>query len=412
MNSISFSKLAENSFILGVLFLPVYQTINHWFFGVSILFSLVSFIYLKKNQLVKPFFRLVIFLCISFFLLRLFTMFYASDIDIAVVELQRALPFLLYPLCVFSIKNQKEFNFKKFESKIFWALTAGCLITVLICWGNIVLNMEENPIPANQIFGWRKSGVHLTKILDIHPPYLGMLISGSIIFLFREYLLGFLNKKMKISILVIILVLLVFLFNLTARNAIFYLLALSIGFFIYNRQWKFIVGTFLICSVALIVIINHPSEYYRLKMYHMLGISENSSAKDKRFERLDASFEVFRSYPLLGAGLGKDLELKIEYYKKMNDEIAIKRKLNSHNQFFEYLAAYGILGGLFFIFVIFGSIYIIFKHKQYFYLLLLLNIFLASITESIFERALGIQYYSIIISISLLSIFNSTSKLK
>ena len=207
------------------------------------------------------------------------------------------------------------------------------------------------------------------------------------------------------------LILIVFLFNITARNTLLFLLLVSIGFFIYAKHWKFLFGTALLCAIAAIVVVNHPSEYYRLKMYHMLGVSDDTEVKDKRFERLKASIEVFNSSPLLGVGLGKDIEMKVAYYEKIKDEIAVKKRFNSHNQFFEYMAAYGLLGGLTFLLVVAVSIKNVFLHKRYFYLLLILNIFIASLTESVFERALGIQYYSLIISLSFMS-FNSLNKNK
>ena len=48
------------------------------------------------------------------------------------------------------------------------------------------------------------------------------------------------------------------------------------------------------------------------------------------------------------------------------------------------------------------------KNKQYFYLILLGNILIATLTESIFERVLGIQYYAILISVSVLAISNNS----
>lgn len=404
-------KFVEITFILGVLFLPIYQTINHWFFGASIISSVIVIILSKNFSLIKRYLRIFLLSSIILFLIRLITLLYTPDLNLAIKELQRALPFLLYPIIILFISTKPNFKFKDFEKKAFWALTIGCLITLVICWGNVILNMEENPIPANKLFGWKKSGANLTRILDLHPPYLGLLISGSILFLLKQFFYGNHNKSFKVLLLFLNLILIVFLFNITARNTLLFLLLVSIGFFIYAKHWKFLFGTALLCAIAAIVVVNHPSEYYRLKMYHMLGVSDNTEVKDKRFERLKASIEVFNSSPLLGVGLGKDIEMKVAYYEKIKDEIAVKKRFNSHNQFFEYMAAYGLLGGLTFLLVVAVSIKNVFLHKRYFYLLLILNIFIASLTESVFERALGIQYYSLIISLSFMS-FNSLNKNK
>lgn len=398
------NKIIEYLFLLGVLTLPIYQTLNHWFFGGFIFLSIISFFLFNqfKSDL-KLISKYLLISCALYFILRFVTLPYSPNIELGLKEAIRALPFLLYPLGILSIKNQKGFDFLRFEKKLFWALTIGCLLTSIICWGNVLVNLEPNPIPANMLFGWKKSGSYLTQILDLHPPYLGMLICGSIIFMFKEI---FYDKNLslikKCIIYCFILFLLVFLFNLTSRNTLFYLIAISFIFFLYKKQWKFIVSLFLLLLISVLVVVKHPSQYYRLKMYHMLGLSEKEDVEDKRFKRLIASYNVFKTKPIAGVGLGTDINMKVIEYKRMNDNIAVKKRLNSHNQFFEYLAAYGIVGAFFFVLGISSFLYFLIKHKSYFYLLLFLNIIFASITESVFERAMGIQYYSLLASVAFL----------
>ena len=193
----------------------------------------------------------------------------------------------------------------------------------------------------------------------------------------------------------------------------FFLAISSVIFFIYNRQWKFLATIFLLFVVMIFAIIAHPSQYYRLKMYHMLGLSDQEDIEDRRFKRLEASYNVFKENPILGAGIGMDSKLKVEEYQKMNDSIAVNRRFNSHNQFFEYLAAYGLLGGSIFIIAFSSFFYFLIKNRYYFYLLLFLNIVFATLTESLFERVLGIQYYAIIVSVVLLKHYSSEfSKVK
>ena len=401
--------LSAYSLIIGVFTLPIYQTVNHWFFGLLIGSGLLSVFFERKTlyslrTVIKP---LVLFSGI-FLVLRLVTLGYATDFNLGLKELVRALPFVLYPVAIFSIKFKNNFNFKELERTLFWALSLGCVITAVICWGNIILSLEPNAIPENRLFGWKKSGIYLTKILDLHPPYLGLLICASIIFLFKEsYYNKQLSLKYKGVIYFLILFLLVFLFNLTARNTMFFLAISSIIFFIYNRQWKFLATIFLLFVVMIFAIIAHPSQYYRLKMYHMLGLSDQEDIEDRRFKRLEASYNVFKENPILGAGIGMDSKLKVEEYQKMNDSIAVNRRFNSHNQFFEYLAAYGLLGGSIFIIALSSFFYFLIKNRYYFYLLLFLNIVFATLTESLFERVLGIQYYSIIVSVVLLKHYSS-----
>lgn len=393
--------IKENLLLLGVFTLPINQTLNHWFFGTFIFLSFLGFLLDKEARInLKSISFNLLLISAGFFLLRLFTLLYTPDFNLGTKELIRSLPFVLYPIGILTFRNQKDIDYKIFEQRVFWALSIGCLITAIICWGNVIVNMEASPIPANKFFGWKKSGSYLTALLDLHPPYLGMLIFGSIIFLFKEIFSNEnLSKYKQVLIYCIILVLLVFLFNITARNTLFFLLTIGLGVFIYKKQWKLLISTILLLSTAIFLILNHPSQYYRLKMYHMLGLSDNDKFQDKRFERLIASYNVFKQNPFFGVGLGKDLEFKIQEYENMGDNVAVKKRLNSHNQFFEYLAAYGIIGGLVFVTGVLSLILFLLSNKYYFYLLLFLNIIFASITESIFERALGIQYFALLVSL-------------
>ena len=400
-------------FLAAVFFLPVYQTLNHWFFGFFLFCSLLLVIFKKQYDInFKEIKVYLIFSCISFFLIRVVTMLYAPDTYEASKEITRALPFLMYPLAILDFRNIKNFDFNEFEKKVFFALAAGCSITAILAWSNTLVNMPSNPVPAEQFFGWKKSGIYLTAFLDLHPPYLGLLISASIIFIYRELITVSLNFKSKILLIAWSLVLVIFMFHLTSRNALFFLIITGFIFFIYKSKWRFLLLLGIVFSLGVVIVVTHPSKYYRLKMYHMLGLSDNDELKDKRFNRLTASYNVFKISPVLGVGVGVDTELKVNEYLKLGETIAAKKRLNSHNQFFEYLAAYGIIGGIVFIIAIIVFFKFLISHKLNFYLLLFLSVVFASLTESIFERALGIQYFSIIVSMAMLNFITHFNPLK
>jgi hypothetical protein len=404
-------KIKEVLFLLGIMTLPVYQTINHWFFGGFLGISLLILIFDRSalESLTKQW--LVIIVVSALFFLKVIGIFNAVTYDYGVNESVRALPFLIYPIAILSFRWTND-SFKIFERKVFYALTIGCIITAIICWGNVLISLNANDIPANRFFGWKKSGIHLTKVLDMHPPYLGMLIVGSIIFLFKEV---FFNKlislKLKWINSILALFLFIFLFNITARNIMFFLMLLSIGFLVYKKYWKLILIPVIAFVVLNLIIINHPSKYYRIKMYEMIGLTKSDNV-DRRFSRLEASFEVFKTSPIFGVGMGNDHELRVNQYEKMNDQIAANKRLNSHNQLFEYLVSFGLIGALIFIAVNLFLIRFLYRNGQYFYLILLCSVLMATLTESTFERVLGIQYFSIIAAMAALAIASNKTENK
>lgn len=402
--AIKLTKAKEAFFLMAIFFLPVYQTINHWFFAGFMVVSFILFFIDRKAFISLKSFRFLILAIASFFLLKVFGLFNAMDFKYGIKELTRALPFILYPLSIISFKNQIV-DFEKFEKKVFYALVYGCTITAVICWTNVILSLKQDNIAANTFFGWKKSGSYLTQILNLHPPYLGVLLVASIVFLLKEVFYNFqITNQKKYRNGFIVLFLGVFLFNITARNSLFFLVLLSFLFLIYTKRWKLLLIPILSLSIATLVIVNHPSQYYRIKMYDMLGMSKSDEFKDKRFTRLSASWEVFKTNPIIGVGIGNDQKLRNEQYQLNNDTIALEKNLNAHNQLFEYLAKHGLIGGFVFIGVnLFFLIYFI-RNKQFFYIILLCNVLIATLSESIFFRVLGIQFYSILISMGLLAV--------
>lgn len=397
-----FKKIQKPLFLLGVCSLPIYQTLNHWFLGAFLAVSTIIITLDKKNRkllIANKYFLLAV---ASFFLIQALGIFRAINIDYGVKEAIKALPFLLYPIAILSVYDTK-LDIKKFQIHLFYSLTIGCLITAIICWGNVLINLNPNDIPANQIFGWKRSGIFLTKILDLHPPYLGLLLVASLLFLLQQV---FTNKQMPKWLLIVhilvICLLFIFLFNITARNALFYFLLVIISYLLYHKKWKLLLIPLFGIIIINVLIINHPSKYYRIKMYDMLGLTDKEEIKDKRFSRLTASYNVFKTSPIIGVGLGYDNELRTEQYKQLNYKTAYKDRHNSHNQLFEYLVSSGLIGGLLFFGVNLFFIIFLIREKQYFYLVLLFGVLFSTITESTFERVLGIQYYSIIIGMALL----------
>ena len=396
-----FKKSRESLFLTAIFFLPIYQKINHWFFGGFLVVSFLIF-FLDKNS--RPASKKTIFLLTAialFFLIQVFGLFHTSDLSYAIKKATRALPFLLYPLAIISFKG--SINFKLFERRTFYALTFGCLTAAFICWTNISLSTNDRGLPENTFFGWKKSGIYLTQILDQHPPYLGLLIIAAILFIFKELMDNSkIKSKSKYLHIIFAVILLLFLFNITARNALFFLMFIVFVYLIYKRMWKLLMVQLLIGLIATFIVIKHPSQYYRLKLYYMLGLSDKP-IEDQRFSRLTASYEVFKMSPIIGVGPGNDIDLKVKQYALMNDDIAVDNRFNSHNQLFEYLAAYGLIGGFIFIGVNGLLIVFLFKEKQYYYLILLLGFLVSTVTESTFERVLGIQYYCIIVSLGILA---------
>jgi len=364
---------------------------------VSIGIGLICLFLAVKYKLIRFLQSNIILLLIpsTLFLLKLFGISYANSIDLGVKEATRAIPFLVLPFSFLVLS--KLFNLK-LTFLIFKALVLGCLMAIIICWYNAITAVLMNNEPISNLLGWKRSNEYLTRIIDIHPPYLGFLLLTSILFLFKEYVYRKTNKQIQYLAIFLISLFTVFTFHLVARNTIIMLFLFFSGFLLYSRNWKYLILPLLFVVPFFCFVLNQESDYLKRKYFKMLNLN-NDEIGDKRLSRLDASWEVFLNNPIIGPGIGNDDVLRQGQYKIKGYKLAYEKKLNAHNQFFEYLSTFGIVGLTIFLFVLYFFIKTSFENKNYFMLALLMVFLMACMTESVLERELGIKYLSLILGL-------------
>ena len=391
-------KINLDTIILGVLaafsfLLPLQEKVNTWLLITLVVVSLYKTIRDKLWFFLKENYHLLLIPALLL-MIRIIGIFYASDISIGFKESTRALSFVFIPYSFLIISRIKT-NSTSIKKIIFWSLTIGCLLAAIICWGSVINKVIEHHEPFTQLFTWKKSNVYLTEVIKIHPPYLGALVLSVIVFLYSFYVhKQKLSKKIFFPIL-LILIFAFFLFHLVVRNSILFFLIISLGYIAYHRKWKaFLIGVVLIGGGAF-MIINNGNHYLKRKYYKMLDFSDEKIG-DKRFDRLEASYIVFKNHPIIGAGMGKvDVE-RYEEYVKMNDKRAIENNFNSHNQYLEYLSTFGVIGFSAFIIVLVWLFRNAWINQEYFLTILLALCMFACVTESFLERELGIKFFSLV----------------
>ncbi|PHS62305.1 MAG: hypothetical protein COB12_10950 [Flavobacterium sp.] len=383
-------------FLLG-LTLPLkdqFSTISILLILVISLF--VYYNYSKNNKKTK-----FVFLLIPFALIFIRLLGYVNgEIEIATKELVRAIPFLLVPIS-FIFLNEKNVRIN-IEKRFYYGLLIGVFMIMIICEYHVFNEIIINSQSLGYLFRWRYLNFNFTNPVGIHPAYLGILIVWLItITLYSNYI----SKRFRIFI---VLFLFVLLFQLVSRSALLLSVALVSVFILkqHNRLLKFIFFGFITAFVF--VIITHPSDYLRSKFFNEQDGGIVFSEKN-RFTRLEASLKVFKMAPILGIGPGIDDKLRIQEYKKADDDVAYKNKYNSHNQFIEYLSTFGLVGLTIFLIVLVILLNMLFKIKDKVYFFLLIAFIFACITESVLERTLGIKYFSILISLIIIKYINETN---
>lgn len=385
------------SLILVCFFLPLNLNLNNIFLVIFILISCALFFLEGRNKIshtLKSVFGIVIILSLPF-LINFFGLTYTKNLDLAIDYNVRALPFFLLPIIALSENLFLEKHFKVFAL----ALIFGCLTTAVISWTWVGYDIFQSERSISDIIGPHYTHHRAVKILDLHAAYLSICIYTVIAFIVKFY--TSFPRQLKRILLVIALALAIFMIQLLSRNALIFSIISGIFFLIRAQKWKFLsVGLFVLFVLG-VTANGVKHNYLRDRLFKSFNFFESSKhfgKKDDRFDRLSASYEIFLKSPIFGYGTASEDPLRLEVFKRNNDLIGYEKNYNAHNQFFEYLSTFGIFGGLVFLLFFSALFYMTIKLRNGILFFLVLGLFCACLTESIFERSQGVVYSALLSS--------------
>ncbi len=386
--------------ILAVFFLPIHLNLNNIFLVSFFGLSSIQFIIGAKDESIKQLKRnkWTLLIVTIPFLLNALGVIYSDELKKGFDFTIRTIPFLYLPLIAVTTPRIFVENYKKMG----YALVIGSLLVAIYSWSHTSIEIFNLNKPWEELFGPLYSHHNLVKALDLHAAYLSICIYTAIGFLVVEF--KNCKKALKIASTISIIFLLFFMFHLLSRNAIIYFLMATIVFLIFSKQWKLLISGSILVIMLAVLAYNVKHNYLRDRIFNNLNFLEKKtqfSKKDDRFDRLAASYEVFKQKPVFGFGTAAESKHRREIFKKNNDIVAYKRNYNAHNQFFEYLSTFGIIGGLAYIIFFTYLFYLSIKLRSGFFIFVITGLFFASLTESIFERSQGVVYAALIIALML-----------
>lgn len=385
------NQLTSYCLILAVFFLPIHLNFNNIFLTCFIVLSfLLFFVNARANKwkLIKQSKWLLALVSIPF-LLNAVGLIYTDEFNEGFDYTVRAIPFLCLPLI--SVTTPEVFT--KNIKKLGYALFIGCLVVALFSWINAIVDIVNQQKPWNELIGPLYSHHNLIRHLDLHAAYVSICIYTAIGFVLLQF--KTFNRQKKVFFAIAIVILIAFMFHLLSRNAMIYFLLASVIYLLYQKKWSILIGGFATVILLAIGAYNVKHNYLRDRLFKSLNLLEKEtqfSKKDDRFDRLAASCEIFLNKPIIGYGTAGESKHRRLVFQQNNDKVAYERNFNAHNQFFEYLSTYGIVGGLAY-FLFFGGLFrLVLKQKKGFFIYVFTGLFFACITESIFERSQGVVY--------------------
>lgn len=387
--------------ILCVFFLPINILLNNIFLGGFIFTSFFIMLISKRKTFLE---KLKInkgslFFYALPFLITVFGLLYTDELKLALDDVVRAAPFLFLP--IIAIHSHQKFS--KNYRNLGYSLVAGCFIVACYSWSEVMLTLKANNHSFSQFFTSRYFNHNLVKGLNLHATYVSLFVYASIGFLAHQFKVC--NSNIKKSLLLVIGALLfLFLLNLLSRNILVCFALFTTGYFVYTRKWRLFLAAALCVAVLGVISYNIKHNYLRDKLFRSLNLFEQKtqfSKKDDRFDRLEASYEIFLNKPLFGYGTAAESKHREAVFKRNKDYVAYTEKYNAHNQFFEYLSTYGLIGATVYI-LFFVRLWktVLISRKTYF-VYIALAITMLTITESIFERTQGIVFTSFFVALVL-----------
>lgn len=128
----------------------------------------------------------------------------------------------------------------------------------------------------------------------------------------------------------------------------------------------------------------------------------NSSSMMQRFEYWRTSLIIIRQNLVFGVGTGDVPDAFKKQYLVMNSVLSHQNRLRSHNQYLSITVAFGILGFIWFLFVMFYPGFKKQMFNNYFYIIFWIIFMVSMLTEDTIESQEGVTFYVLFTALLLL----------
>ncbi len=387
MNKKYQSLLIYSLYFIG-LFPIVPNFLKSW---PVILFGLISIIFVVKSRN-KTVNNIGLMVSSILFVALTFSLTYTDNISAGLSLLATQLSLLLFPIyfMVFifgKIDISKRTIFHVFF--LFWISTFTFYLVFLVN----TLFIDQLHLKSS----FFRASIQAFPLIGQHPIYAS--VYGALALQFSYFYSEQFIDKIKLPWYIIINSFIVFfLFVLSSKTIIIFLFLFAFWIILKKLKLRLKGTLILICASILVVISVYKTpfiegrfrEVFANGTYHKVNINNSTSI---RFAIWSTSVELIREAPWWGYGVGDVKDKLIEKYV-LKSEILVKDSYNTHNQYFSYLLAIGIIGPLLLIVNLTYGIIIGIRHRNL--LLVAISIFytINFLTENLLERRSGVVLFS------------------
>jgi O-antigen ligase len=368
-----------------------------WFFLWLLIIRKQSLSILKIE---KPILVLFI-LSLGLYIWQFIGIFYSSNTDSGWNNIIKRTSMLVFPI----ILTNPALEVK---SKVNYLLRVFCISTftfMLICFAYATYNSVSfsNGIfifdPHLPVQKWMNFYYGTELAIYQHPSYLSMYALFSMIIGLDTFFNSGFKLTKRIIFLIISILLMVFIYFLSARAAILssiiilsiYLIAKSVS--LNKLKYSLI---FIILGLVIIgsVLIGNQRVSMFTRNITTKSFSE-AATQESRLAIWKTALRISGKNLLFGVGTGDVNDELVKEYYRMDDKLLVEKKFNTHNQFIEVLLENGLIGEIIFLSIFVTMFYISFIKKNIYYFLFTITIILLFSFESMLYRIAGIAFFSV-----------------
>jgi O-antigen ligase len=352
-------------------------------------------------------------LFVSVFVMVIIGTLYSSDLSTALVQLQRKIAILAFPLVFGTSAIISPLIFKRTFTALIWSTFFGCLFCI---FNGLFVYFQRGV--TDHLHGYQ-----MIVLKDMPPFILGLCCLLSFVYLLNNvYEANRNGSTLKAADFMFLAFFLFFSFLLGNRTILF-LMSGAILFYTFHLFTKLfqrvIIFGCLVLSFALAIILNPSLDR---QWNDMIDFSTQNNIEFDKDETLNrswggktirltiwrCSWDIIKTHWLLGVGTGDVQAALQQAYENRKFYFASRyNTYNAHNQYIQTTIAYGLVGLSIFVTAVFAPVFLCYQQKRNtFYLIFLLCFAFVCVTESILELNKGIIWYSFFNSLFMFRKFN------
>jgi O-antigen ligase len=345
-----------------------------------------------------------------FYLLHVLSLIYTENLSEGLNNLGQKIMLLAFPLIwgTSSVQLTKnEFN------NILKTFVGSTLVVSLVCLGYGFFKFLNENTTAYLL---HDGLISLVGAGAMQPVYFALYVCFSTSVLIYFLLRYPYSRKAQVGLILLVVYFFGFTILTGARTATLALMVILFGGgYYYSRKIKqrfaFLVFIILLTTMGAGVSMRIPALRERImaiaesKLYFDPK-ENNANGLTLRLVKWQCSLESIRSNPLFGVGIGDAQDHLQECYEQKNFWGRLYR-FNSHNEYLQSALGLGLAGLLLLLCCLACPLAKAFKTGNYLYVMFLVLISLAFLTESMLERKQGIIFYSFINSFLALQLYEN-----